>query len=116
LTACSRNRSGRPQPRRPARDIGIAHVDVTDPAGYQAYQVANAVPIGQFGGRFLVRGGRYEVVEGKQRSRTAVLEFPSYEAALSCYRSPGYQAAKELRLGNAEVDLVIIEGVEGGHR
>lgn len=92
----------------------IAHVDVIDPAGYQAYQ-ANGAPIGQFGGRFLVRGGRQEVVEGRQRSRTAVLEFPSYEAALACYRSPGYQAAKALRLGKAEVDLIIIEGVERAH-
>ncbi|MBV8754527.1 MAG: DUF1330 domain-containing protein [Hyphomicrobiales bacterium] len=93
----------------------IAHVDVTDPEGYKAYQAANGAPIGQFGGRFLVRGGRQEVVEGKQRSRTAVLEFPSYEAALSCYRSPAYHAAKALRLGNAEVDLIVIEGVEAGH-
>ena len=93
----------------------IAHIDVRDPEAYKAYQAANAAPFGRFGGRFLVRGGRQEVVEGQQRSRTAVLEFPSYEAALSCYRSPGYQAAKALRLGKAEVDLIIIEGVEGGH-
>ena len=112
-----------PQPERsgtaPAaaarKGYWIAHVDIIDPECYKAYQAANAVPIGQFGGRFLVRGGRHEVVEGKQRSRAAVLEFPSYEAALSCYRSPGYQAAKALRLGKAEFDLIIIEGVAGGH-
>jgi len=112
-----------PQPERsgtlPAAAIRkgywIAHADVTDPEGYKAYQAANGGPIGQFGGRFLVRGGRHEVIEGKQRSRTAVLEFPSYEAALACYRSPGYQAAKALRLGKAEIDLIVIEGVEGGH-
>jgi uncharacterized protein (DUF1330 family) len=94
----------------------IAHIDVSDAEGYRAYQAASGAPIGQFGGRFLVRGGRQEVVEGKQRSRTTVLEFPSYEAALACYRSPGYQAAKALRGGTAEVDLIIIEGVEGGRR
>jgi uncharacterized protein (DUF1330 family) len=108
-------RIGAPPAAAARKGYWIVHVDITDPEGYKAYQAANGVPIGQFGGRFLVRGGRHEVVEGKQRSRTAVLEFPSYEAALSCYRSPGYQAAKALRLGKAEVDLIIIEGVEGGH-
>jgi uncharacterized protein (DUF1330 family) len=41
------------------------------------------------------------------------MEFPSYEAALACYRSPEYQAAKALREGKAEVDLVVIEGYDG---
>ena len=40
-----------------------------------------------------MRGGRSELKEGKLRSRAVVLEFPSYEAALACYRSPEYQAA-----------------------
>jgi uncharacterized protein (DUF1330 family) len=42
-----------------------------------------------------------------------VLEFPSYQAALACYRSPGYQAAKKLRDGKAEFDLVVVEGYDG---
>jgi uncharacterized protein (DUF1330 family) len=90
----------------------IAHVDVTDPEGYQAYMAADMVPFGRFGGRFLVRGGRREVVEGKVRARTVVLEFPSYRAALDCYRSDDYQAAAALRKGKAELDLFIIEGCE----
>jgi uncharacterized protein (DUF1330 family) len=91
----------------------IAHVDVTDPEGYKSYQVANAVPFGKFGARFLVRGGRQEVTEGRARSRTVVIEFPSYEAARACYHSPDYQAAKALRQGKGEIDLVIIEGFDG---
>ncbi|HEX2354472.1 MAG TPA: DUF1330 domain-containing protein [Xanthobacteraceae bacterium] len=90
----------------------IAHVDVTDPEGYQAYMAADMVPFGRFGGRFMVRGGRREVVEGKVRARTVVLEFPSYRAALDCYRSDDYQAAAALRKGKAELDLFIIEGCE----
>jgi uncharacterized protein (DUF1330 family) len=90
----------------------IAHVDVTDPEGYKAYMTADMVAFGKFGGRFLVRGGAYEVVEGKARARTVVLEFPSYRAALDCYRSADYQAAAALRKGRAEFDLVIIEGCE----
>ena len=53
------------------------------------------------------------MVEGRQRSRSVVLEFPSYQAALECYRSPDYQAAKALRDGKAEVDLVVVEGYGG---
>ncbi|MGA7429643.1 MAG: DUF1330 domain-containing protein, partial [Xanthobacteraceae bacterium] len=71
------------------------------------------VPFGKFGGRFLVRGGAREVTEGKVRSRTVVLEFPSYEAALGCYRSPDYQAVKKLRDGRSHADLVITEGYDG---
>jgi uncharacterized protein (DUF1330 family) len=91
----------------------IGHVDVTDPEGYKAYMAADMAPFGAFGGRFLVRGGTREVVEGQVRSRTVVLEFPSYAAALGCYRSPDYQAAKRLRDGKAELDLVIVEGYDG---
>ena len=91
----------------------IAHADITDPEGYKAYMAADMVPLGKFGARFLVRGGRQEVAEGKQRSRCVVIEFPSYEAALECYRSPDYQAAAALRKGKAEFDLLIIEGFAG---
>ena len=91
----------------------IGHVDVTDPAGYKAYTDANAVPFGKFGARFLVRGGSQEVPEGKARARTVVLEFPSYAAALACYRSSDYQAVKRLRDGKGELDLLIAEGYDG---
>ena len=51
--------------------------------------------------------------EGRVRARTVVLEFPSFQAALACYRSPDYQAAAALRKGKAEIDLFIIEGSDG---
>jgi uncharacterized protein (DUF1330 family) len=92
----------------------IAHVDVSDPEGYKAYQAANAKAFGKFGAKFLVRGGRSEVVEGHARARCVVIEFPSYEAALACYRSPDYQAARVLREGKGEIDLLVIEGYGGG--
>jgi uncharacterized protein (DUF1330 family) len=55
------------------------------------------------------------VTEGRARSRTVVIEFPSYEAALACYRSPDYQAAKALRLGKGNIDLLVIEGYGGAN-
>jgi uncharacterized protein (DUF1330 family) len=91
----------------------IVRADITNPEAYKAYMAADMVPIGQYGGRFLVRGGKSDLKEGEARSRSVVLEFPSYEAALACYHSPGYQAAAALRKGNAEFDLVVVEGYDG---
>ena len=46
------------------------------------------------------------------RARSVVIEFPSYQTALACYRSAGYQAAAALRKGRAEIDLIIVEGCD----
>jgi uncharacterized protein (DUF1330 family) len=91
----------------------IGQIDVTDVEGYRPYTVANQAPFAEFGARYLVRAGQKDVTEGRARSRIVVLEFPSYDAALACYRSPAYQAAKKLREGKAEADLVIVEGYDG---
>ena len=91
----------------------IARVDVADAEKYKAYVVANAAPLHAFGARFLVRGGRFENPEGESRLRNVVIEFPSYQAALDCWSSPGYQAAVERRQPVATVDIVIIEGYDG---
>jgi uncharacterized protein (DUF1330 family) len=91
----------------------VAFADVTDPEGYKAYVAANAEAFRKYGGRFLARGGRAEVPEGKARSRVVVIEFPSYAAALECYRSPEYAAAMALREGKSLMDLAIVEGYGG---
>jgi uncharacterized protein (DUF1330 family) len=96
-----------------AKGYWIARVDVADMEIYKAYMAANAQPLRAHGGRFLVRAGRFENPEGGSRSRNVVIEFPSYEAALACWKSPEYQAAVRLRLPVATVDLVVIEGYEG---
>jgi uncharacterized protein (DUF1330 family) len=108
--------TGTPPAPAALKGYWIAHVDVTDPEGYKPYIAANKAAFGKFGARYLVLAGRCEVVEGRQRSRTVVLEFPSYEAALACYRSEEYQAAAKLRKGMAEVDLVVIEGFDPSQR
>jgi len=100
-------------PASAARGYWIGHVDVTEPEGYKAYMAADMAPIGQYRGRFLVRGGTFEQLEGTVRSRTVVLEFPSYDVARACYRSAEYQNAAALRKGKAEFDLVIAEGCAG---
>jgi uncharacterized protein (DUF1330 family) len=104
-----------PSPSPPADKKGywIVQVDVPDAEAYKPYLAANQMPFGKFGARYLVRGGRQEVAEGKARDRIVVLEFPSYEAALACYRSPEYLAAKTLREGKAEADVIVAEGYDG---
>ncbi len=96
-----------------AKGYWVVQVDVTDDEGYKEYVAANAVAFRKFGGHFVVRGGQAERPEGAMRSRIVVLEFPSYAAALECYRSPEYVAALALRRGRAMVDLAIIEGYDG---
>ncbi|MEM8824760.1 MAG: DUF1330 domain-containing protein [Pseudomonadota bacterium] len=91
----------------------IAHGRVDDPEKYDLYRAANAAPLAEYGGRFLVRGGARETKEGQAKPRTVVIEFPTYEAALACYDSPGYQEAIKLRHGISESDLVIAEGWDG---
>jgi uncharacterized protein (DUF1330 family) len=91
----------------------IAHVDVRDPEGYKDY-IATAKPaFEKYGAKFLARGGAYEAMEGRGRARNVVIEFPSMEAALSCYNSPEYQAAKTIRQRHAEAEMVIVEGYDG---
>ncbi len=96
-----------------AKGYVIAHVDVNDAEGYKPYMAANPAIIAKFGGRFIVRGGRCEAVEGKHRSRHVVIEFPDYEAALAFYRSPEYQENMKRRLAHATGDILIIEGYDG---
>jgi uncharacterized protein (DUF1330 family) len=104
---------GTPPAAAALKGYWIAHLDVSDPEGYKPYMIANQTAFGKFGARYVVRAGRCEVMEGRQRSRTVVMEFPSYEVALACYRSSEYQAAKALRQGKADADLVVIEGYGG---
>ncbi len=91
----------------------IVRVDVTDTAKYDAYRADNGEALHKYGARFLVRGGSFEAPEGTSRPRNVVIEFPSYQAAIDCYRSPEYQRAKARREGAAEFDMVVIEGYDG---
>ena len=96
-----------------AKGYWIVRVDITDPEQYKKYIAANAAPLRKHGGRFLVRGGKFESLEGESRSRNAVIEFPTYQAALDCWNSPDYQAAIELRAPVSTIDLIVIEGYDG---
>ena len=77
---------------------------------YKLYLAKNAAAFEKYGGKFVVRGGKDETVQGSLRSRHVVVEFKDYETALACYHSPEYQEAAKIRLAAPDGDLVIVEG------
>lgn len=96
-----------------AKGYWIVRVDIDDPERYKVYTAANAKPFAKYGARFLARAGRFENPEGSARARNAVIEFPSYDAAVACWHSPEYQEVMKIRTPISTADLVIIEGYEG---
>ncbi len=91
----------------------IGHIDVHDLDSYRPYMAAAQAAIEAHGGRYLVRGGKNELVEGSARSRHVVVEFDSYETALAAYKSDQYQAAKSMRTPYSDGDILVIEGYDG---
>ena len=96
-----------------ARGYWIGRVDVHNEEGYKPYAAANLGIFKKYGGRYIVRGGKYDGVEGECRSRNVVIEFPDYEAALACYRSPEYQANIKVRQPHSIAELIVVEGYDG---
>ena len=91
--------------------LWIAHVTVTDDETYGKYAAIATEAIEAHGGVFLARGGRYHVLEGKDRPRNVVARFPSLEAAVDCYNSPRYQEAVAFAKMSSERDLMVVEEI-----
>ena len=90
----------------------IALVDVKDPSRYEGYRQMVLPTITAYGGRFIARGGRTEVLEGAWAARRVVIvEFPSLERATEWWSSPEYAEAKALRQATSEGTLIVVEGV-----
>ncbi len=90
---------------------GVTILDQSKMGGYQADVVG--IVRGR-GGRFLVRGGTVEHLEGEYRpTRLVIVEFDSMDAARDCYHSPEYQTIKPGRAGAAEVSVLIVDGWDG---
>jgi len=96
-----------------AKGYWIGRVDVHNDEGYKPYAAANATIFRKYGGRFVVRAGKFECMEGASRPRNVVIEFPDYAAAVACYHSPEYQANIKVRQPHATVDMIIVEGYDG---
>lgn len=90
----------------------IADVTVTDPATMNEYRQQVPATVAKYGGRFLVRGGAHQKVEGEWTpTRLVVLEFPTMDAARRWYDSEEYREPKALRLKAGRTNLVMVEGV-----
>jgi len=89
----------------------IVEVDVTDAAGYEDYKKMVPPTLTAHGGKFVVRGGACETLEGDWRpKRIVVLEFPSVARAKAWWASDEYRAAKALRQRTAKSKMIVVEG------
>ena len=89
----------------------VVEIAINDPATYERYKTLAPPSIGLYGGRYLVRGGTMQTLEGDWHpERFVILEFPSADAARKWWRSPEYAEAKSLRQSCARTQMLLIEG------
>lgn len=92
----------------------IVDIEVRDPVTYEQYKAAASATLAPYGGRYLVRGGRVETLEGNWTPRRfVVLEFPSFERAKAWWSSSEYAAAKAIRHASAASEMIVAEGLPG---
>ena len=89
----------------------IARVNVRDSEAFKKYASRAKLAIEKHGGKYVARGGKFSVLEGKHDfERNVVVEFDSVEKAQECYNSKEYQEAKSYRDGKADFNAIVIEG------
>lgn len=90
----------------------IVDIQVTDPAGYAEYRQLAPPIVAAYGGKYLVRGGALETLEGDWApQRLVILEFPSVAQAKAWWDSPEYRPAREMRQRTTISRMVVVEGV-----
>jgi uncharacterized protein (DUF1330 family) len=90
----------------------VVEIAVHDPGRYERYKQLSPSSIAAYGGRFIVRGGAVESLEGAWNpGRLVILEFPSAERARAWWSSPEYAEAKALRLATAHSKMILVEGL-----
>lgn len=100
-------------------DVGMpAYViyqgEVTDTERYDKYKPLSAASISAAGGRLIVRGGEFEVLEGTTPlPRTVVIEFPTRQAAVDWYNGAAYVEARHVREGAAVANMYVVDGYDG---
>jgi uncharacterized protein (DUF1330 family) len=97
---------------RMSKGYFLAEIEVTNPSGYETYRSMTADILEKYGGRFAVRGGDPQLLEGDQpASRIILIEFDSPEKLMSWYNSPEYQAALAIRRANSTSRAFCLIGV-----
>jgi uncharacterized protein (DUF1330 family) len=95
-----------------AKGYLIAQVTVTNPEAYAEYAKAAGDLLKVYGARMIVKPDTALIKEGSPKERTVIFEFESFEKAKEFWNSPKYADAKALRLGAADGDFILIEGVD----
>jgi uncharacterized protein (DUF1330 family) len=91
----------------------IVEIEVTDPVGYEEYKQQAAATVHKYGGKYIVRGGKTEVLEGGWKpKRIVVLEFPTIERAKEWLNCPEYAEPRNLRRKTAKTNMLVIEGFD----
>ena len=90
----------------------IVEINVKDAETYERYKQLAPPSIAAYAGRYVIRGGKVETLEGAwQPKRFVMLEFPSAEQAHAWWASPEYAPAKALRQASASTEMILVEGV-----
>ena len=90
----------------------VVDIEITDPNEYQTYAKQTAATIERYGGKFVVRGGEPETLEGDWKTkRLVIIEFPSIEQAKAWYNSPEYSAIIGIRHHSAISKMLLVQGV-----
>ena len=90
----------------------IVNIEVTNPERYAEYVKAAGDTVAQYGGRYLVRGGRAERLEGNvEPKRVVILAFDSVDRARAWWASEEYAGPKAVRQSAAKTDMILVEGV-----
>lgn len=90
----------------------IVEIEITDPAGFEEYRKQVPATIEQYGGKYIVRGGACETLEGDWRpKRIVVLQFESMERAKAWLNSPEYLEPRKLRHRTAKARMILVEGM-----
>lgn len=90
----------------------IVDVNITDSARYEDYKKLTPASLVPFQGKFIVRGGATESLEGDWTpGRMVVVEFPNAERAKAWWSSPGYAPAKAIRQAASFTQMILVEGV-----
>jgi uncharacterized protein (DUF1330 family) len=90
----------------------VLDVAVRDPVAYEQYKQLAGATVAAYGGRYLVRGGSAEPLEGSWHpSRLVILEFPSVAQARAWWTSPEYEPARAIRQRCADTEMLLVEGL-----
>jgi uncharacterized protein (DUF1330 family) len=90
----------------------IVEVKINDIAKYEDYKKLTPGSLEPYGGKFIVRGGKTELIEGEEKpNRIVVLEFENSEKAKAWWNSPLYNEAKKIRQGAAKTRMILVEGM-----